>query len=131
MHRGASVFADRYPDYSVAVDVGGANVSVAVGGGVKVGVSLGTGVDVSVGVSVSRIKGVIFCVALGPGVKLGVWLGGTKPVSVIVGVCVTVGDSGDVSGVRGCGVSEAGMLVGDCVGVNRLGACRSAVNPAQ
>jgi hypothetical protein len=123
--------ATRYPGYSVAVEVGGAAVSVAVGGWVEVGVSLGTGVSVSVGVSVSRMKGVKFCVAVGPGVKLGVWLGGTNPVFVIVGVCVMVAVSGVVSGVLYCGVSEAGMLVGDCVGVNRPGACRSAVNPAQ
>ncbi len=121
----------RYPDPSVAVEVGGDTVSVVVGNWVEVGVSLGTGVSVSVGVSVSRMKGVIFCVAVGPGVKLGVWLGGTNPVFVIVGLCVMVDVSGVVSGVWYCGVSEDGMLVGDCVGVNRSGACRSAVNPAQ
>jgi hypothetical protein len=65
-------FTDRYSGASVAVEVGGATVSVAVGGWVEVGVSLGTGVSVSVGVSVSRMKGVIFWVAEGPGVKLGV-----------------------------------------------------------
>lgn len=124
-------FTERYSDTSVGVEVGGATVSVAVGGWVEVGVSLGTGVSVTVGVSVSRMKGVILCVSVKTGVKLGVWLGGTNPVFVIVGVCVMVGDSGEVSGVRTCGVSDGGMLVGDCVGVNRLGACRSAVNPAQ
>jgi hypothetical protein len=122
---------ERQPVSSVAVDVGGKDVFVDVGGCVDVDVSEGGGVRVSVGVSVSRMKGVNVCVAEGWGVKLGVWLGGTKPVLVIVGVSVMVGDSSDVEGVCALGVSECWRTVGVCVGVIPPGACRIAVHPAQ